>query len=287
MRVFLNTRIVPESRAKISVYDQGFLYGDGVFETFRTYHGIIFRVDQHLARLKESARLIRLRLPHPPDRLRAILYKTLAANKQKEALLRMTLSRGVRKWGLDQDSKTNPTLVVMVRPFSGYSDRTYRTGQKAIISSIRKQGEDSLSPQIKSTNYLSNRLAKMEALDKGANEAVMLNSEGFLTEGTVSNLFLVRNGRLLTPSLRAGILMGVTRQVVLELAELLAISGVETMLTPDDFKTADECFLTNTSMEIMPLRAIGEVPIGNGKPGEMTKKLRREFRRLVQRECRP
>lgn len=286
MRIFLNAKLVPPHRAVLSVYDHGFLYGDGIYETFRSYGGVIFRLDQHLWRLSQSARLIHLRLPYSIPKLRASLYQTLEANRLSEATMRLTISRGVGELGLDPGLCKRPTTVITARVFNGYPKALYHRGLVATVVSIRRLGSDALDPRIKSTNFLNNILAKMEAKRAGADEGLMLNREGYLTEGTISNLFLIKKGRLYTPSPRTGLLEGITRQVVLELAEAMGIPTEESFLTPKDLLRADECFLTNTSMEIMPVRKIGKVPIDHGKPGPITLELRKAFRDWVRQECR-
>lgn len=286
MWVYLNNRLVPRREARISVFDHGFLYGDGIYETFRSYDGVIFRLDQHLWRLSQSARLIHLRLPYSIPKLRARLYQTLEANRLSEATMRMTISRGVGELGLDPDLCARPTTVITTRVFSGYPKALYHRGLVAAVVTIRRLGSDALDPRIKSTNFLNNILAKIEAKRAGADEGLMLNHEGYLTEGTISNLFLIKKGRLYTPSPRVGLLEGITRQVVLELAGTMGIPTEESFLAPADLYKADECFLTNTSMEIMPVRKVGKVPIGHGKPGPITLELRKAFRDLVRQECR-
>ena len=286
MRIFLNAKLVPPHRAVLSVYDHGFLYGDGIYETFRSYGGVIFRLDQHLSRLQHSARLIHLKLPYGLPKLRTSLYQTLAANRLSNATLRMTISRGVGELGLDPDLCARPTIVITARVFNGYPKALYNRGLVAAVVSIRRLGSDALDARIKSTNFLNNILAKIEAKRAGADEGLMLNREGYLTEGTISNLFLVKKSRLYTPSPQVGLLEGITRQVVLELAGTMGIPTEEGFLTPKDLLRADECFLTNTSMEIMPVRKIGKVPIGHGKPGPITLELRKAFRGLVRQECR-
>jgi branched-chain amino acid aminotransferase len=285
MRIFLNRRLVPSRQATVSVYDHGFLYGDGVYETFRAYGGVIFRADRHLSRLQHSASRIHLTLPHSPSKLRDILYRTLSENKLKEATLRLSISRGVGEPGLDPDLCQHPTIVVIPRAFKGYPESLYRQGLKATIVSTRRFGSESLDPQIKSTNFLNNILARIEAKKAGADEGLMLNREGYLAEGTVSNLFFVKKGSLYTPSLKTGLLNGITRQAVLELAQSVCIKVEENLFFPRDLAKADECFLTNTSMEVMPLTRVGKRRIGDGKPGPITIKLRNAFTALVRLEC--
>jgi branched-chain amino acid aminotransferase len=285
MKIFLNTRLVTRDRARISVLDRGFLYGDGVFETLRAYDGAIFRLEAHLERLRDSARSVRIALPVPKGEIRSILYRTLAANRIRNGLLRLTVSRGAGPWGPDLPSGTKPTLVVMARPIGGPSPRRFERGVKVVIVPFERLGSRSSVSRIKSTNFLVHLLARSEARRSGAAEALLLNAGGHLTEGTVSNFFMVRRGRLLTPSLDCGLLDGITRRVVLELAGSLGIPARETRLTPRDLSSAEECILTNTSMEIMPVTRIGKLRVGSGRPGEVTKRLARAFRELVKREC--
>jgi branched-chain amino acid aminotransferase len=285
MRIFLNRRLVPARQATVSVYDHGFLYGDGIYETFRAYGGVIFRVNHHLSRLKQSASLIHLTLPHSSSKLRDILYRTLSANKLKEAILRLSISRGVGEPGHDPDLCYDPTIVVIPRAFKRYPESLYQQGLKATIVSTRRSGPESLDPQIKSTNFLNNILAKIEAKKAGADEGLMLNRKGCLTEGTVSNIFFVKKYRLYTPSLKTGLLNGITRQVVLELAHSVGLKVMEGLFFPGDLIRADESFITNTSLEVMPITRVGKRRIGDGKPGPITIKLRSSFTALVQREC--
>jgi len=284
MKVFINSRCVPLVRARISAFDRGFLYGDGVFETLRAYDGVIFRADQHLERLADSARSIHLRLPFNRKRILSILYRTLEANRIRNGLLRLTLSRGTGPWGPDPSSGGRPTVVVMARPSLKPSPGRYARGMRVWIVSAEAPGPGSVLSGIKTTNFLNNILGRLEARRAGAEEGLMLNPQGHLTEGTVSNLFLVRNGRLITPSLDCGLLNGVTRRVVLELAESLGIPAKEGRLTPKELLRADECFLTNTSIEIMPATRVGKFRVGSGRPGEITLKLTQAFRLLVKRE---
>jgi branched-chain amino acid aminotransferase len=285
MKIFVNSRLVSGDRARISVFDRGFLYGDGVFETLRSYHGVIFRLDDHLDRLQDSARSVRIRPPAPRAKIQSFLYRTLAANRIRNGLLRITLSRGAGPWGPDLPAGARPTLVVMARPMVKLPPGRYARGVKILIVPFERLGSRSSVSRIKSTNFLVNHLARREARRFGAEEGLMLNADGHLTEGTVSNIFMVRKGRLLTPSLDCGLLDGITRRVVLELAESLGIPARETHLKPGDLSRADECFLTNTSMEIMPVTRVGTLRVGSGRPGEVTKRLAGAFRELVKREC--
>lgn len=285
MQVWVNGRFAPEDQARISVFDYGFLYGDGVFETLRAYNGCIFRIDRHLDRLRESARRIGLPLPYSIKRTRSLLYKALFRNRLKDALLRITVSRGPGPWGTRGPARSRPTVVVLAGRFSGIPERAYSTGRSVMISSIRKQGEDCLDPRIKSLNFLANRLARIEAGRRGFDEAILLNRRGEVTEGSVSNLFLVRNGQMITPSPASGILLGVTREAVIESGRRLGLRVRERRVRPDEFKVARECFITGTSIEVMPVHHVGRTRIGNGKPGPVTGRIQKALGDLIQMEC--
>jgi branched-chain amino acid aminotransferase len=278
MYIFLNDRIVPANEAKVSVYDHGFLYGDGVYETMRAYNGIVFMRERHLERLGRSASLIRLMMPGE----RAIgeaIHETLAANDLSDAYVRVTLSRGKGPIGLDPDLCKDPTLVVIAEKFSGYPPARYAEGVKVTLAETPRNLKDAIDPRIKSLNFLNNILAKIEAKDRGADEAFMLNSEGFLAEGTVCNIFFVRKGGLCTPSVDAGILDGITREIVIGLAEKNGIKVEEGLFRPDDLLQADEVFFTNTSSEVMP---VGRVDDMTFTVGEVTIRLRLLYQKEVE-----
>ncbi len=257
-KVFINDRFCEEGEARVSVYDHGFLYGDGIFETLRVYGGRIFRLEAHLARLRASARKIALPLPWDDNGLGETLRECLKVNRCEEAVLRLTVSRGPGPPGLDPALCPTPTLVVLTRPFNGYPETMYRAGVSAALVSVRKPAADVLDPGIKSANYLNNILARIEAKQAGADEAILLNGDGFLAEGSVSNLFFVKDQTLFTPSPAAGILNGITRQVVLEIARAEGIPVEEDLLRPAALRSADEAFLTNTTYEVMPVRRVDE-----------------------------
>jgi len=281
MRIYLNRRFIDEKKALISVFDHGFLYGDGIFETLRAYDGQIFRLDEHLARLKESATRLKLVLPHALPVLRRLMFKTLAVNDLRNALLRIAISRGPGPIGLDPALCRKPTLVIIPRAFNGCPPMLYRKGLKVSIVSIRRTPSQALDARIKSMNFLNNILAKSQAKENRADEGLMLTLNGYLSEGSISNLFLVKRGRLYTPAANLGILMGITRQVVFELAGQRRIPVREARLLPSDLYKADECFLTNTSMEIMPVVKADGIIIGDGKPGPVTRLLHGAYREQV------
>jgi branched-chain amino acid aminotransferase len=279
-RVYIDGKFYPEEHARISVFDHGFLYGDGIFETLRSYTGRIFRLDDHLTRLFESARAISLALPWSRQQLTAILMETMTVNKWEDGVLRLSVSRGSGPPGLDPALCETPTVVVMARSFQGYPETLYEKGIHISLVEIRKSHTDTLDPRIKSTNFLNNILAKIQAKETGADEGILLNTEGYLTEGTVSNLFFVREGRLYTPCLATGILAGVSRKVVLEIARDEQIPFEEGAYLPSLLESADEVFLTNTTYEVMPVGRLGERTL---QVGPLTRRLRQAFRGVVQR----
>ena len=266
--------------------DHGFLYGDGVFETLRAYDGCLFRIDEHLSRLKESAQGLKLTVPHPFPRLRRLLYQSLSVNHLHNAMIRICISRGVGPIGLDPALCRKPTLVIVPKAFNGYPVSQYRRGLKLSVVSVRRTPRQSVDPRIKSMNFLNNILARIQAKQNHAEEGLMLSLDGYLAEGSISNLFLVKDRRLYTPAAGLGILEGITRQVVIEVARKNRIPLHETRLRPSDLYKADECFLTNTSMEIMPVTQADGKKIGHGKPGPITRFLHEAYRNRVRWECR-
>lgn len=277
MWIYLNDRFVDQKEAVVSVFDHGFLYGDGVYETLRSYGGCFFMLRPHLARLQRSARLIGLELPIPLDEWSPLLSEALDRNGLTDAHLRITVSRGEGELGLDPALCRRPTLVIMARPLARYPDHLFQEGVSLAIVTVRRNLITALSPQIKSLNFLNNILAKREAARAGVFDALMLNAEGLLTESTTSNLFFVREGRLHTPSVDCGILDGITREVVLTLAREAGIQTEEGRYPAELLARAEEAFLTNTSMEIMPVGTIDRQPVGAGRPGPLTLKLRDLF----------
>ncbi|MBM4123537.1 MAG: branched-chain amino acid aminotransferase [Nitrospira sp.] len=277
MWVYLNGRFMEGQDATISVFDHGFLYGDGVYETLRSYGGRFFMLQPHLARLQRSAGLIGLDLPISRDEWPPLLREALARNELPDAHIRITISRGEGDLGLDPALCPRPTVVIMAKPIARYSDRLFQEGVGLAIVAVRRNLVTALSPQIKSLNFLNNILAKQEAARAGAFDALMLNAEGLLTECTTSNVFFAQAGRLYTPAVECGILDGITREVVLTLANEQGIQTEEGHYPAERMVSAEEAFLTNTSMEIMPVCAIDNHPIGAGRPGPLTQRLRSLF----------
>ncbi len=256
MYVYLNDKLVSRAEALVSVFDHGFLYGDGVYETMRAYDGVIFMLDDHLMRLFRSASLIGLTIPLDTDGIKDALYDTMSANGLKNAYLRLSISRGYGPIGLDPDLCGTPTFVIIAEEMKDYPKSYYEQGISAIVATTKRNLREALNPRIKSLNFLNNILAKIEAKKKGAHEAIMVNAGDYITEGTVSNVFFYRDGVLCTPSVECGILDGITRNIVLDLAVREGIAAREGKFTRDDIAAATEVFITNTTMEVMPVNRL-------------------------------
>lgn len=274
--VFLNGEFFPPEEAKISVFDHGFLYGDGIFETMRSYDGRIFLLGEHLDRLFRSARDLELIIPYTREELTEALTQAISINGQN-LLIRLTVSRGPGPAGIDPRLCPKPTVVITSRE-SGYNERFYTEGAKALFVKTLRNLAGATRPDIKSMNFLNNILAKIETNRAGADEGFMLNHLGQVTEGTVSNLFIVRNGNLATPAPEAGLLEGITRHKVIVLAREEGITVEEQILLKNDFYTADESFYTNSGSEIVPVAVLDGRRVGSGRPGEMTLKLLKLYR---------
>lgn len=287
MWIFLNDRFVEKEQARISVFDHGFLYGDGVYETLRAYQGRIFLMERHLARLRRSCDLIGLVPPVGDDVWVAIITEILGRNALKDAGLRLTISRGEGELGIDPALCASPTVVVIAKAFVPYPARMREQGVRLQLVSVRRNPRSAQSPQIKSLSFLNNILAKQEAVQTGAYDALMLNVDGHVTECTTSNVFFVANHRLHTPSVDCGILEGITREVVIELAGDLGIEVEEGAYAAEAVLQADECFMTNTGLEVMAVSQIGEHLIGQGRCGPMTMELWRAFQTNLNRYLGP
>lgn len=279
MWIYLNDRFVQEKEAVVSVFDHGFLYGDGVYETIRSYGRRIFMRDQHLARLQRSAEAIGMKLPDRdwPALLHEAMTRNEVGNDRIDAYLRLTISRGAGEIGLDPALCARPTIVIMAKPLHAPSAELYRNGVSLTVAKTRRNLPSALDPQIKATNFLNNILAKREAIAAGTFDALLLNWESHLAECTVSNLFFVKDGRLCTPALSCGILDGITRGIILTLALEAGIPVEEGRFPIEALREADECFLSNTTMEVMPVTTLDGTPIGAAKPGLLTEKLHRIF----------
>lgn len=282
MLVYLNGKFVPKEEAKISVFDHGLLYGDGVFEGIRAYNGKIFKLDEHIDRLYDSAKIIMLDIPMTKEEMKKAVVETCKVNGIKSGYIRLVVTRGEGDLGLDPWKAKNPTVFIIVDKIQLYPEELYEKGISIITVPTRRNVPEALNPMAKTLNYLNNILAKIEARAAGAQEALMLNNEGFVAECTGDNIFMVKKGILYTPPVYVGVLEGITRNTVIELAKKLSIKVVETVFTRAELFTADEVFLTGTAAEIVPVVKIDGRIIGDGTPGLITKRLIEEFRKLVE-----
>lgn len=281
--IYINGQYFSREDAKISVYDHGLLYGDGVFEGMRIYAGKVFALDDHMTRLYESARAIALQIPIDIDAMRAATIETVAKNGLDEAYIRLVVTRGGNQLGLDPNKCADPQVIIIVDKISLYPEKHYVEGLDLITASTIRNHPAALSPRIKSLNYLNNIMAKLEAIRAGCVEAVMLNTNGEVAECTGDNIFIIRRGRLLTPPVHAGILEGITRNTVMQLARDMGMDVAEETMTRYDLFVADECFLTGSAAEVIPAVKLDGRPIGSGKPGPITQKLIDAFRAHVRR----
>ena len=281
-KIWMDGHLVDPSEARVSVYDHGLLYGDGCFEGLRGYKGRIFKMESHLRRLEESAARIRLRLPYSRDQLAAAMKETMAACAMPDCYIRLVATRGAGTLGLNPFTCPRPCVFVVVDTIQLYPHELYRAGMKVIVAKRPRIPVQCLDPAIKSLNYLNNILAKIESIDAGCLEAIMLNTDGDVGECTGDNIFAIKDGRIATPPTSAGILHGITRQFVLaELAPALGIPVAERRMSLDDLYGADEVFLTGTAAEIIGVSAIGDRVIGSGRMGPLTERLEAEFRRRI------
>lgn len=281
LKVWIDGKLVDKDDAKISVYDHGLLYGDGVFEGIRVYAGKIFRIDEHLRRLYDSAKAIRLTIPLSPEQMLAALDQTIKANNFTDCYIRAVVTRGVGYLGLNPNKCPKASVFIIADTIEMYPKETYEKGMSIITASVIRNHPNALSPRIKSLNYLNNILAKLEAADAGVPEAVMLNHNGNVTECTADNIFIVAAGVVKTPTVYDGILEGVTRDTVIQLCKRQSVPCIETTLTRHDLYVADECFLTGTAAEVIPVTKIDGRVIGPGTPGPITRKLTDAFHRSV------
>jgi branched-chain amino acid aminotransferase len=279
--IYLNGKLVDRQHAVVSVYDHGFLYGDGVFEGLRFYGGKIFKLREHLDRLYDSARHIALAIPQDIDSLSADTVACVAASGMVDGYVRLVVSRGEGNLGLDPRSCPKPTVIIIADAIKLYPAEMYEQGMEVITAATIRNHPDALDPRVKSLNYLNNILAKLEANRAGVPEAIMLNHLGHVAECTADNIFIVKQGVLSTPARHSGLLDGITRRTVLELAERLKITAREETLTRHDLFTADEMFLTGSGAEIVPVTRVDARPIGQGTPGPVTGRLREAYHKLV------
>ena len=292
MYVYLNGNMVTEAEARVSVLDHGFLYGDGVFEGIRAYNGSIFCLEEHVDRLFESAESIMIKIPLSRKEMKKAIIETVRQNELKDAYIRPIISRGKGTLGLDPRVCPRPTVVIIVdaetrHPEDLSADPLAKLGIRVITAAWRRNSPDTLSPRVKSTNYLNNILAKQQASAVGAHDAIFLNQQGYVCELTGDNLFIVKNKRVITPPLWCGILDGITRRAILRVADEQGFETAENPLTLHDVYTSDECFCTATRIEVLPIVWVDGRKIGDGKPGAITLKLTQEFIALAKREGTP
>ncbi|KGX87073.1 branched-chain-amino-acid transaminase [Pontibacillus litoralis] len=282
--IYLNGQFVTKDEAVVSVYDHGFLYGDGVFEGIRAYSGNVFRLDQHLTRMYESAQSIMLHIPHTKEEMQQIIVDTIQHNQLDNAYIRVIVSRGAGNLGLDPASCSKPRVVVIAEALALYPQELYERGLKLGSVSTRRNRPDVLSPQVKSLNYLNNILVKLEANQAGVDEALMLNDQGYVTEGSADNIFIVKNGVIYTPPVYLGALEGITRNAIIDLAKDHGFEVKEQPFTRHDVYVADEVFLTGTAAEVIAAVEVDQRTIGDGKPGAVTNELLDSFRNLVTKD---
>ncbi len=281
LKIYIDGKFHQSEDAKISVFDHGLLYGDGVFEGIRTYDGLIFKMKEHIDRLYQSAHAIMLEIPMTKEEMVEAVKKTLRENQLKDSYIRLIVTRGMGDLGLDPRKCSKPTVIIITDKIKLYQQELYEKGLEIVTISTQRNIHESVNPQIKSLNYLNNILAKVEAINAGVEEAVMLNSEGYVAECTGDNIFIVKDGVLYTPPVHSGVLRGITRGAVIDIAHLKEISIHEEVLTRYDLFNANEMFLTGTAAEIIPVVKMDRRKIGDGKPGKMTAKLITEFHKLT------
>ena len=280
-KVYINGKLYPKDEAKISVFDHGLLYGDGVFEGIRCYNGNIFKLSEHIDRLYDSAKAISMEIQLTRDELKDAVINTLKANNLKDSYIRLIVTRGVGKLGLNPFLCSESQVIIITDFIQLYSKELYEKGLDAIIVPTIRNHSDALNPNVKSLNYLNNILAKIECINAGATEGIMLNKDGYVAEGTGDNIFIVKDNEIVTPPTTAGILIGITRNVVIELANEAGMTVKEEQLTRDDLYNADECFLTGTAAEIIPVVNLDGRKIASGKPGKVTLSLLKKYQELT------
>ena len=280
-KVYIDGEYFAKEDAKINVYDHGLLYGDGVFEGMRAYNGHVFRHEQHMDRLYKSAKSIRIAIPLTPEEMMAAVDATLAENGLTDAYIRLVVTRGVGGLGLDPNRCIRPTVIIITDKIALYPEEFYQNGLEIVTASTMRMPSNVLSARVKSLNYLNNIMAKLEGLQAGCDEALLLNNKGEVAECTGDNIFIISNGVIYTPPKNADVLGGITRDAVIDLAAEAGIPLYEQPQTRHDIYTADECFLTGSAAEIIPVVKLDGRAIGTGKPGPITAQIRAMFRKLV------
>ncbi len=286
-KIYIDGKFHSEADAKVSVFDHGLLYGDGIFEGIRFYNSRVFRLEEHLERLWDSARSICLKIPMTMPEMEEALLDTIRQNDMREGYIRLIVTRGVGNLGLNPAQCKRPTVIIITAQIALYSEAVYKNGLTAVTCATRRTNPASLNPAVKSLNYLNNVMARIEANLAGADEGLMLNDEGFVSECTADNVFIVKHGQMFTPPISAGALRGITRSVALEVATELGIKIHETNITRHDIFVADECFLTGTAAEVIPVIKVDGREIGTGKPGPITAQTIARFRELTRESGTP
>lgn len=281
MKVYIDGSLHDESDARISVFDHGLLYGDGVFEGIRFYNRRVFRLEEHIRRLYDSARSILLNIPISPEEMTAAVLETCRANELNDGYIRLVITRGTGSMGLSPFRCPKASIIIIACSIQLYPEEAYQNGLIMATVATRRPTHDTLSPQVKSLNYLNNVMAKVEAIQAGAEEGLMLNDRGLVAECTGDNLFIVRDGTITTPPISAGALDGITRKVVIDTAASLGIPLREAELSRHDIFTADECFLTGTAAEVIAAVKLDQRVIGTGSPGPITNRIIEAFRSLT------
>jgi branched-chain amino acid aminotransferase len=287
MKIYIDGKYHNQKNACISVYDHGLLYGDGVFEGIRVYHGRVFKLVEHVERLFNSAKAILLKIPMTPEQVSRAVVDACRTNRIRDGYVRLIITRGVGNLGLNPFKCARASVIIIADKIQIYPAETYQRGLEVITVPTARNLHSALNPAIKSLNYLNNILAKIEAVNGGCEEAIMLNSEGYVAECTADNIFAVKGNQLFTPPLSAGALHGITRGIVMELARQNGLAVSEPFLTRYDLFTADECFLTGTAAEIVPVVKIDGRVVGSGRPGPVTGQLATQYRRLTQASGEP
>lgn len=281
MKIYIDGEFQDEGNAKISVFDHGLLYGDGVFEGIRFYNKRVFKLTEHIDRLYDSARVLMIQIPLSKAEITAATLETIRANGLSDGYVRLVVTRGIGDLGLNPRLCPTPSIIIIAAKIKLYSDELYQRGLKIITCATRRTSPAAMPPAVKSLNYLNNIMAKIEAMQAGGDEALMLNEQGYIAECTADNVFIIKGGRLFTPPVTAGSLRGITRGAVLDLAAEEGIPVGEPELTRYDIFTADEVFLTGTAAEVVPVIEVDSRPIADGKPGPVTKRLLERFRQLT------
>lgn len=283
LKAWINGRLLDIDNAKVSIFDRGFLYGDGLFETMRSYAGMVFKIDEHLARLFSSLKIMKIKPPYTKKYIKSVIYKSLHINGLSSAYIRLAITRGEGRFGLSYSDKFNPNVVIVTKEFGEYPENMYFNGISAKVVNIR-QNQFSPVSKIKSLNFLNNILARLDAKDDDFDEAILMNTKGYIAEGSTSNIFLVKGNSLITPTLDTGILAGVTRGIIVEIARNLRIKVREKFVTYRELLKADEVFLTNSLIEVLPVTRMDSKDISDGNVGDLTKLLRISYQKQVIKE---